>query len=58
MSESARVEFQESVALRVDMAERAPDDPRVAHSLAAALERLGLAAFECGDRAAARAAWE
>jgi hypothetical protein len=56
--ESARAAFGESAALRVRLVEAAPDDRAAAHGLATALERLGLAAMACGDRNAARHAWE
>jgi hypothetical protein len=55
---SARTAFSESVALRLKLMDAAPDDRVAVHALAAALERLGLAAQAMGDLSAARAAWE
>lgn len=57
-NEAARDAFNESVGLRLQLAEAAPGDARAAHALAAALERLGLAALASGDRTAACSAWE
>jgi hypothetical protein len=46
------------VSLRLHLVDVNPDDARAALALAAALERFGLAALACGDRMAARGAWE
>jgi hypothetical protein len=55
---SARNAFNESTALRLDLAHSAPSDPRAAKALAASLERVGIAAQAAGDNHAARGAWE
>jgi len=57
-AQSARAAFHESAAIRLHLSDTAPDDRRAAYALAVALERLGLAALACGDRNAARGAWE
>jgi hypothetical protein len=56
--ETARAAFADSTAMRLQLAEAAPGDGALAHALAVALERLGLAALAMGDIAAARGAWE
>ncbi|WP_395645739.1 hypothetical protein [Terricaulis sp.] len=50
--------FNESVTLRLELAERAPGAAAPARDLAVALERAGLAAQAEGDTQAARSAWE
>jgi hypothetical protein len=50
--------FEESVAMRLRMFDRGAKDARAAQALAAALERLGLAAKAMGDAERARGAWE
>src|SRR5262249_45281223 len=55
---SARNAFNESTAIRLDLAHAAPNDLRAAKALATALERVGIAAHAAGDHHAARGAWE